>query len=83
MGLVIVKDGIFYAAGLAIAAAVVWWLAGAWCAPLWLLAVFCLYFFRDPDRAIPSGPVAVAPAEGAHEPRPRRGLRYRAARSVY
>ena len=29
-----------------------------------LLALFCLYFFRDPDRVIPSGPVAVSPADG-------------------
>ena len=33
-------------------------------APLVLLALFCLYFFRDPDREIPSGPVAVSPADG-------------------
>jgi phosphatidylserine decarboxylase len=31
---------------------------------LWLLALFCLYFFRDPDREVPSGRVAVAPADG-------------------
>jgi phosphatidylserine decarboxylase len=62
---VIVKDGLFYAAGLAAAAAIVWWLAGAWFTlPLWLVAAFCLYFFRDPERAIPAGPVAVAPADG-------------------
>ena len=65
MGLVIVRDGIYYAAGLAAAAIVTGWLAGAWfTAPLWLVAAFCLYFFRDPDRAIPEGPVAVAPADG-------------------
>ena len=62
---VIVKDGILYAVGLAAAAAVVWWLAGGWfTAPLWLLAAFCLYFFRDPERTIPAGPVAVSPADG-------------------
>ena len=32
--------------------------------PLWVLAAFCLYFFRDPERAIPAGPVAVSPADG-------------------
>lgn len=32
--------------------------------PLWLLALFCLYFFRDPERTVPAGPVAVSPADG-------------------
>ncbi len=48
-----------------VAGAVVWWLAGfGFSIPLWLLAAFCLYFFRDPDRDIPAGPVAVSPADG-------------------
>src|SRR5882724_6188851 len=66
MGLLkIVSTGIYYAAGLAAAGAVVYWLAGLWFAiPLGLLALFCLYFFRDPDREIPTGPVAVSPADG-------------------
>jgi phosphatidylserine decarboxylase len=43
----------------------VYWITGWYfAAPLWLLAIFCLYFFRDPDREIPSGPVAVSPADG-------------------
>jgi phosphatidylserine decarboxylase len=29
-----------------------------------LLAIFCLNFFRDPDREVPEGPVAVSPADG-------------------
>jgi len=62
---VIVIDGIYYAAGLAAGAGIVAWLAGPWySAPLWILAAFCLYFFRDPERAVPDGPVAVAPADG-------------------
>lgn len=60
----IVIDGIYYAIALGAAGAVVSWLAGAWSAPLWILAAFCLYFFRDPERTIPTGPVAVSPADG-------------------
>jgi len=62
---VIVRDGIYYALTLAAAGALVLWLANPWfAAPLWILALFCLYFFRDPEREIPSGPVAVSPADG-------------------
>ena len=58
-------DGIYYALGLTAAAILVIWLAGPWfSAPLWLLAVFCLYFFRDPERNVPAGPIAVSPADG-------------------
>ena len=61
----IVLDGIWYALGLAGAGALVWFLIGTWfAAPLWILALFCLYFFRDPERAVPAGPVAVSPADG-------------------
>ncbi|MGO9229398.1 MAG: phosphatidylserine decarboxylase [Bryobacteraceae bacterium] len=61
----IVLDGIYYALGLAAAGGLVCWLAGPWFgAALWALALFCLYFFRDPERAIPEGPVAVSPADG-------------------
>ena len=61
----IVLDGIYYALSLVAAGALVSWFANPWyAAPLWTLALFCLYFFRDPERAIPSGPVAVSPADG-------------------
>ena len=61
----IVRTGIYYAAGLAAAGALIWWLLGPFfAAPLFVLALFCLYFFRDPDREIPAGPVAVSPADG-------------------
>jgi phosphatidylserine decarboxylase len=61
----IVSTGIYYAIALAAAAALVAWLAGPYFAiPLVLLALFCLYFFRDPEREIPSGPIAVSPADG-------------------
>jgi phosphatidylserine decarboxylase len=61
----IVSTGIYYALALAVAGALIHWLIGPWFAvPLWLLALFCLYFFRDPERQVPSGRVAVAPADG-------------------
>ncbi len=61
----IVLDGIYYALALAAAGGLVGWAAGPWfAAPLGALALFCLYFFRDPERAIPAGNVAVSPADG-------------------
>jgi phosphatidylserine decarboxylase len=32
--------------------------------PFYILAVFCLWFFRDPNRVIAEGRVAVSPADG-------------------
>jgi phosphatidylserine decarboxylase len=61
----IVSTGIYYALAFLAGAAVVAWLADPWFAiPLVLLAGFCLNFFRDPDRQVPAGPVAVSPADG-------------------
>lgn len=60
-----VVDGIYYALALAGGGCLVWWAAGpVFAAPLYILAAFCLYFFRDPERVIPAGPVAVSPADG-------------------
>ena len=60
-----VIDGIYYALGLAAGGALVSYLAKpVYGIPLFLLAAFCLYFFRDPEREIPSGNVAVSPADG-------------------
>jgi phosphatidylserine decarboxylase len=61
-----VRDGIYYALALVVAAVLVGILANPWLAlvPL-LLAAFFLWFFRDPERVIPttSGAV-VSPADG-------------------
>jgi phosphatidylserine decarboxylase len=60
-----VIDGIYYALGLAAAGALLSYLTNPWWGlPLFVLAGFCLYFFRDPDRTVPTGPVAVSPADG-------------------
>jgi phosphatidylserine decarboxylase len=61
-----VRDGIFYALGMLLVAAVLWWLTVPVFAlfPI-LLAMFFLWFFRDPDRQIPADPgLLVSPADG-------------------
>ncbi len=61
----IVPDGIYYACGLCLVGIVLSYFLTPWIGvPFYILAGFCLYFFRDPERAAPSGEVIVAPADG-------------------
>jgi phosphatidylserine decarboxylase len=61
-----VRDGYFYALGLIVAALAAGWFAGpGWSILPVLLAVFFLWFFRDPERRIPNDEGAVvSPADG-------------------
>jgi len=60
-----VVDGIYYFLALSAGGALVSYLTRPWFGvPFFVLALFCLYFFRDPDRTVPPGPVAVSPADG-------------------
>jgi phosphatidylserine decarboxylase len=61
-----VRDGYFYGAGGILAAGMIAWLAGwPFAIPVVLLAAFCLWFFRDPERAIPTQTGAiVSPGDG-------------------
>ena len=60
-----VRDGIFYALGFLAGGILIGYLANPWWGtPLFLLGAFCAWFFRDPERTIPGGPVAVSPADG-------------------
>src|SRR2546423_8783955 len=61
-----VRDGYYYGSVLILAAVLVGWLATPiWGVVLLLLAAFFMWFFRDPDRVIPSESGAVvSPADG-------------------
>jgi len=62
-----VRDGFLYAVGLGVVAVLLWWLTKlAFLAAIpVVLAVFFLWFFRDPQRVIPSQPgQIVSPADG-------------------
>ena len=62
-----VRDGFFYALALGVVAAILWRLTHSYglCAVPLLLAVFFLWFFRDPSRTIPTGPgQIVSPGDG-------------------
>jgi phosphatidylserine decarboxylase len=61
----VVAYGIYYALGLIGGGLIVTYLLSwPFAIPFYILAAFCLYFFRDPDREVPTGPVAVSPADG-------------------
>jgi phosphatidylserine decarboxylase len=60
-----VLTGLYYALALSAVGLAVAYFTHSYCGlPFYILAVFCLWFFRDPDRTIPTGPVMVSPADG-------------------
>ncbi len=61
-----VRDGYYYALGSLLAAVLLAWLAGPpWAVLPLALGVFCAWFFRDPERQVPSAPGAiVSPGDG-------------------
>jgi phosphatidylserine decarboxylase len=62
-----VRDGYIYGLSLLAVAALLFWFTGGWVwsvAPV-LLAAFYLWFFRDPERTIPTGAgLVVSPGDG-------------------
>jgi phosphatidylserine decarboxylase len=62
-----VRDGYIYAVSFLVAAGVLFWFTHSWLWPIapLLLAAFFLWFFRDPERAVPPGEgVIVSPGDG-------------------
>src|SRR5689334_21146808 len=61
-----VRDGIYYALGMAAVALFLWWLTvpALSIIPI-LLGAFFLWFFRDPQREVPNQPgLILSPADG-------------------
>lgn len=63
---IIAREGWLFIAIALLAALGIWFLAGfPWSLPLWVFLVFCVQFFRDPPRNVPSGEKNIlSPADG-------------------
>jgi phosphatidylserine decarboxylase len=62
---IVAREGWPFLALAAIVSAVVAYFFGWWSAPLWLVTIFILQFFRDPPREIPQGEgLVLCPADG-------------------
>lgn len=60
-----VRDGVHYGLILGLLALICGLLLSPWAAIPWITAaLFCFYFFRDPERPIPHGRICVSPADG-------------------
>ena len=62
MSSLVVKDGLYYALAFTAAGALIGLLFSlVWSLPFFLATAFCLYFFRDPERSIPTDPLPYRP----------------------
>lgn len=61
----IAKEGWPFLSAAIVVSAIATYFFGWWSAPLWLVTLFILQFFRDPSRQVPETPGAVlSPADG-------------------
>ena len=60
-----VAEGFLFGGFVLLLSLLVAWLAGwVWAVPGFILTLFGLYFFRDPERIIPAGDSIISPADG-------------------
>ena len=60
-----VAEGFLFGGALLLLSMLAAWLAGwVWAVPGFILTAFVLYFFRDPERTIPTGDAIISPADG-------------------
>ncbi len=62
---ILAREGWPFIAGSLVLALIATWGCALWSLPVWLIFIFCVQFFRDPPRVVPTGAKdVISPADG-------------------